>query len=142
MRNVLEFFLIRCKIIGTQQENEIMSYNTVLTQDHIAVTDGAKQKVVALLQEAGDQVEAVRVYVYGGGCSGMKYGMTFAEQKEPTDSLMEEGEVKIVVDPVALGFLKGAEIDYADDGVNASFVFNNVFQSVGGSGACGGCGAA
>ncbi len=119
-----------------------MSYNTVLTQDHIAVTDGAKQKVAELLQEAGDQVEAVRVYVYGGGCSGMKYGMTFAEQKEPTDSLMEEGEVKIVVDPVALGFLKGAEIDYADDGVNASFVFNNVFQSVGGSGACGGCGAA
>jgi iron-sulfur cluster assembly accessory protein len=119
-----------------------MSYSTVLTHDHIAVTESAKQKVVELLQEAGGQVEAVRVYVYGGGCSGMKYGMTFAEQKESTDSLMEEGEVKIVVDPVALGFLKGAEIDYADDGVNASFVFNNVFQAVGGSGACGGCGAA
>ncbi len=119
-----------------------MSYSSVLTQSHIAVTDNAKEKVAALLEEAGNQVEAVRVYVYGDGCSGMKYGMTFAEQKELTDALMEDGKVKIVVDPVALGFLKGAEIDYADDGVISSFVFNNVFQSVGGSGSCGGCGSA
>lgn len=119
-----------------------MNYSKELTFSHIAVTDSARQKVAALLEEAGNQVEAVRVYVYGGGCSGMKYGMTFAEQQENSDAMMEEGNMKIVVDPVALGFLKGAEIDYADDGVNASFVFNNVFQSVGGSGACGGCGSA
>ena len=119
-----------------------MNYSTELTPSHIAVTESAKQKVSDLLEEAGNQVEAVRVYVYGGGCSGMKYGMTFAEQKENSDAMMEEGKMKIVVDPVALGFLKGAEIDYADDGVNASFVFNNVFQAVGGSGACGGCGSA
>lgn len=119
-----------------------MNYSSVLTQSHIAVTDSAREKVAALLEEAGNQVEAVRVYVYGGGCSGMKYGMTFAEQKESGDAMMEEGKVKIVVDPIALGFLKGAEIDYADDGVNSSFVFNNVFQSVGGSGSCGGCGSA
>lgn len=119
-----------------------MTYSSVLTQEHIAVTKSAKEKVAALLSEAGTQVEAVRVYVYGGGCSGMKYGMTFAEQTESTDSMMEDKGVKIVVDPIALGFLKGAEIDYADDGVNASFVFNNVFQSVGGSGSCGGCGSA
>jgi len=119
-----------------------MTYSSVLTQSHIAVTDNAKEKVAALLEEAGNQVEAVRVYVYGGGCSGMKYGMTFAEQKESGDALMDDGTMKIVVDPIALGFLKGAEIDYADDGVNSSFVFNNVFQSVGGSGSCGGCGSA
>ncbi|GIT25750.1 MAG: hypothetical protein CM1200mP41_17940 [Gammaproteobacteria bacterium] len=46
------------------------------------------------------------------------------------------------MDPVALGYMHGAEIDYKDDGVNATFVFNNVFKSVGGSGACGGCGGA
>ena len=72
----------------------------------------------------------------------MKYGMTFAEQKENSDAMMEEGKMKIVVDPVAQGFLKGAEIYYADDGVNARFVLNNVFQAEGGSGACGGCGSA
>ena len=119
-----------------------MNYSSVLTESHIAVTNSSKEKVSALLEEAGNQVEAVRVYVYGGGCSGMKYGMTFAEQAEDSDAIMQEDGFKIVVDPIALGFLKGAEIDYADDGVNSSFVFNNVFQSVGGSGACGGCGSA
>ncbi len=117
-------------------------YSSVLTQEKLAVTPSAIDKVGALLKEAGDQVESVRVYVYGGGCSGMKYGMTFAETTLPSDSLLEQGDMRIVVDPVALGFLKGAEIDYADDGMNASFVFNNVFQAVGGSGACGGCGGA
>lgn len=119
-----------------------MNYSSVLTENHIAVTDSARQKVTALLEDAGNQIDAVRVYVYGGGCSGMKYGMTFAEQTEASDAVMQDGGFKIVVDPVALGFLKGAEIDYADDGVNSSFVFNNVFQSVGGSGSCGGCGSA
>lgn len=118
------------------------AYNTVLTQEKLAVTNAASEKVSTLLSEAGEQVDAVRVYVYGGGCSGMKYGMTFAETTLPTDSLMAEGDMRLVVDPVALGFLNGAEIDYADDGVNASFVFNNVFQAVGGSGSCGGCGGA
>lgn len=119
-----------------------MNYPTQLTPEHLTVTDSAKQKVSALLEEAGDQIAAVRVYVYGGGCSGMKYGMTFAEQVESSDCLMDEGGIKLVVDPIALGFLKGAEIDFSDDGMNTSFVFNNVFQSVGGSGACGGCGSA
>ncbi len=118
------------------------AYSDVLTQEQLNVTPMASEKVSALLQEAGDQMDAVRVYVYGAGCSGMKYGMTFAEEKLPTDSLMEQDGMRLVVDPVALGFLKGAEIDYADDGVNASFVFNNVFQAVGGSGSCGGCGGA
>ncbi len=118
------------------------SFNGVLSQEKLAVTPAATEKVGTLLKEAGDQVDSVRVYVYGAGCSGMKYGMTFAETTLPTDSMMTEGDMRIVVDPVALGFLKGAEIDYADDGVNASFVFNNVFQAVGGSGSCGGCGGA
>ncbi len=117
-------------------------YIDVLTDDQISVTDAAKEKVRDLLKDAGDQADAVRIYVYGGGCSGMNYGMTFAEEKAPSDSLMAEEDLRIVVDPIALGFLKGAEIDYADDGVNATFVFNNVFQSVGGSGACGGCSSA
>ena len=71
----------------------------------------------------------------------MNYGMTFSEDVETRDSVMDgENGFKLVVDPFALSFLEGAEVDYVDDGVNATFVFNNVFQSVGGSGACGGCG--
>ena len=73
----------------------------------------------------------------------MNYGMTFAEQVEGHDRLLEDPQgFRLVVDPVAYSFMEGAEIDFVDDGVSSTFVFNNVFQAVGGSGACGGCGGA
>lgn len=114
-----------------------------LTSGDLTVTDSAKSKIANLVTETNGEVEAVRIYVSGGGCSGMNYGMTFAEKKEDIDSVMaDDSGFRLLIDPVALGFLEGAEVDYVDDGVNASFVFNNVFQAVGGSGACGGCGGA
>ena len=118
-------------------------YNHILDGGDLAVTDSARAKIASLVQDTNGEVSAVRIYVSGGGCSGMNYGMTFAEKEDLLDSVMSDGSgFKLVVDPVALGFLEGAEVDYVDDGVNASFVFNNVFQAVGGSGACGGCGGA
>ena len=114
-----------------------------LNRDDLTVTDTARSKIANLVTETNGEVEAVRIYVSGGGCSGMNYGMTFAEKKEDIDSVMsDDSGFKLLIDPVALGFLEGAEVDYVDDGVNASFVFNNVFQAVGGSGSCGGCGGA
>ena len=111
--------------------------------DELAVTDAAKAKIAELLENADDTISAVRVFISGGGCSGMNYGMTFAEAPDDRDSVLEDEQgCRLLVDPVALAYMKGAEIDYADDGVNATFVFNNVFQAVGGSGACGGCGGA
>ena len=117
------------------------TYSQVLTGDDLTVTESAKQKIASLVNDTNGEVSAVRIYVTGGGCSGMNYGMTFAESEAAIDSVMSDDQgFKLVVDPIALGFLGGAEVDYVDDGVNASFVFNNVFQSVGGSGSCGGCG--
>ena len=118
-----------------------VEYNHALTATELAVTDAARARIAGLVQDTQGDAEAVRIYVTGGGCSGMNYGMTFAESVAAGDSVMggEDG-FKLVVDPIALSFLRGAEVDYVDDGVNASFVFNNVFQAVGGSGACGGCG--
>ena len=73
----------------------------------------------------------------------MNYGMTFAESADDRDSVLEYSQgCRLLVDPVALSYIQGAEIDYVDDGVSATFVFNNVFKAVGGSGACGGCGGA
>ena len=116
-------------------------YTQTLTDTDLMVTADARQRITGLVADTGGEAEAVRIYVSGGGCGGMNYGMTFAEQAETTDSVMaDENGFKLVVDPVAFSFLKGAEVDYVDDGVNASFVFNNVFQAIGGSGACGGCG--
>ena len=119
------------------------NYDQVLTQSELTVTDNAMAKIASLVGDTDGEVSAVRIYVSGGGCSGMNYGMTFAEKEDAIDSVMSgENGFKLVVDPIALGFLEGAEVDYVDDGLNASFVFNNVFQAVGGSGACGGCGGA
>ena len=116
-------------------------YSHQLTDSDIDVTATARDKIAALIGDTNGEASAVRIYVSGGGCSGMNYGMTFAEQEDGRDSVMTGDQgFKLVVDPFALSFLGGAEVDYVDDGVNATFVFNNVFQAVGGSGACGGCG--
>ena len=116
-------------------------YSQILTESDLVVTDTAKDKISKLINDTNGDASAVRIYVSGGGCSGMNYGMTFTENAEAIDSMMnDDNGFKLVVDPFALSFLGGAEVDYVDDGVNATFVFNNVFQAVGGSGACGGCG--
>lgn len=116
-------------------------YQHQLTEDDLQVTQAARDKIAALIEDTHGEAGAVRIYVSGGGCSGMNYGMTFAESEDEKDSTMRDGSgFKLVVDPVALSFLGGAQVDYVDDGMSATFVFNNVFQSVGGSGACGGCG--
>lgn len=116
-------------------------FDQLLHDEDLQVTQSAREKITGLIQDTKGEAEAVRIYVTGGGCSGMNYGMTFADKAEARDSIMQgQDGFKLVVDPVALSFLGGAEVDYVDDGINTTFVFNNVFQSVGGSGACGGCG--
>ena len=112
---------------------------TELSADSLTVTASAREKITQLLADADDGLSAVRVFVSGGGCGGMNYGMTFAESVGSKDRTMsDESGFALVVDPIAYSYIHGAEIDFKDDGVSASFVFN----SVGGSGACGGCGGA
>ena len=115
-------------------------FSTQLT-DQIKVSDEAVKQLLALT-ESEDGVTGVRIFVSGGGCSGMTYGMTFVDQATPYDSIFEKDGLKVHVDAVALGYLEGVEIDYQTNGANASFVFKNVFANTGGGGTCGGCGAA
>jgi iron-sulfur cluster insertion protein len=118
------------------------AFHSELSSDTMTVTDIAFEKLTELLGQVEDEVAGIRVFVHGGGCSGLSYGMTYAEDQRPTDSVLSRGDTRILVDPVALGYLQGCEIDYREGPTGASFVFNNVFQAVGGSGACGGCGGA
>ena len=109
----------------------------------ISVTASAKAKIAELLSNSDESHSAVRVFVSGGGCGGMSYGMTFAESVAGKDRFLnDETGFALTIDPVAFSYLQGAEIDFQDSDVNATFVFNNVFQAVGGSGACSGCGGA
>ncbi len=111
--------------------------------EDLAITDAARSKITDLIASQGDNIDSVRVYVAGGGCGGMNYGMTFADEVDSRDTVIEEGGgFRMVIDPLAMAYMQGAEIDYTEDGPNSTFVFNNVFKAVGGSGACGGCGGA
>ncbi len=117
-------------------------FNPRMTQAEVRVTPKAKEQLIGLLKQVDDDdIEAVRVFVSGGGCGGMTYGMTFTDRRTDYDCVLEEDGLKIYVDSVALGYLRGVEIDYVERPMGASFVFNNVFASTGGSGGCKACGA-
>jgi iron-sulfur cluster insertion protein len=109
----------------------------------LQITPSARTKLAELLAEAGDEASAIRVFVSGGGCGGMAYGMTYADQTTDYDHVIETPELKVVVDAVALNFLQGAEIDFTADSLNPAFVFRNAYTApkVGGGGCgSGGCG--
>ena len=120
--------------------SSVPAYKETLT-DEINVTPAAQEKLVELLNSE-DEVNAVRIFVSGGGCGGMTYGMTFAESPSPLDSVYQHDGLAVYIDAVALNYLEGVEIDYVQQGLGASFVFKNVFAATGGSGACSACGAA
>ena len=114
-----------------------------ISASEMTLTPAAQEQMAALLAQVDDEdIEAVRVFVTGGGCGGMTYGMTFTDRRTAYDCVLEEGGVKVYVDAVAINYLRGVEIDYVDRPMGASFVFNNVFASTGGSGVCRACGAA
>ena len=106
-------------------------------KEGVTVTEAALEKIESMCLE--NNMEAVRPYVYGGGCSGMAHSLTFAESKEERDI---EVAPHVFIDPIAYQFMEGATIDYDTSGMNPTFVFMDVFKEQGGSGTCGGCGAA
>ena len=114
-------------------------FSTAIT-DEIKMSGAAAEQMKGLMAGAEDGIEGIRVFVTGGGCGGMTYGMTYADATHPYDKVLEGDGYKLMVDAIALSYLKGCDIDFVENGLNASFVFNNVFQAVGGTGACGGCG--
>ena len=121
---------------------ETVDFSKQITDSEIRVTESAVTKMAELIDMTDEDVCGIRVYVAGGGCGGMTYGMTYAESETDYDKVLDCKNFRLFADVVALQYLDGAEIDYVDDGIQATFVFHNVFQSVGGTGACGGCGAA
>ena len=91
----------------------------------IVFTNAAARKVHELIQEEDNPDLMLRVFVSGGGCSGFQYGFTFDEKKEEGDSSVENHGVTLVVDPMSVQYLMGAEIDYKEDLQGAQFVIRN-----------------
>ena len=118
------------------------SFVVSLSNDDLEVTQSAQEKLIEIVSQSDEDVSAIRIYVGGGGCGGMSYGMTFTDQQTDFDTVQQFDGFKLYVDVVAMNYLRGAQIDYIQEVGRERFVFNNVFAETGGSGACGGCGAA
>jgi len=91
----------------------------------LVFTDAAATKVSELIQDEDNPNLKLRVFISGGGCSGFQYGFTFDEKIEEGDSSVENQGVTLVVDPMSVQYLMGAEIDYKEDLQGAQFVIRN-----------------
>ncbi|MGB5733078.1 MAG: iron-sulfur cluster insertion protein ErpA [Thiohalocapsa sp.] len=91
----------------------------------LVFTTHAAAKVADLIAEEGNPELKLRVYIQGGGCSGFQYGFTFAEAVEDGDTEVVTDGVTLLVDPMSLQYLTGAEIDYTEGLQGAQFVIRN-----------------
>ena len=125
----------------------------------ITLTDKAATELKDLIQSQGQENAALRVWVQGGGCSGLSYGMALdSEAPDETDQVFEHEGVKIYVDPMSLNYMDGSSVDYVDDVLGGGFKIENPnavsgcgcgssFKTADSEGAaagggCGGCGNA
>ncbi len=117
---------------------EVMVTTPNIPSMQVELTDSAANKIKELIQEEGNTDLMLRVYITGGGCSGFQYGFAFEEEQNPDDIAIEklvkstadshntDGiTVKLLVDPMSLQYLVGAEIDYKEDVSGSQFVIRN-----------------
>jgi iron-sulfur cluster insertion protein len=91
----------------------------------LVFTDAAAHKVKTLIDEEGDDSLMLRVFISGGGCSGFQYGFTFDQAETDGDTVVENLGVKLLIDPMSIQYLTGAEIDYSEGLEGAQFVIRN-----------------
>ncbi|MBK8157508.1 MAG: iron-sulfur cluster insertion protein ErpA [Rhodospirillaceae bacterium] len=91
----------------------------------VTVSDNAAKRIATLIQMEGDADLMLRLSVSGGGCSGFQYGFSFDKSQQQDDRVFERNGVKVVIDDTSLELLAGAEIDFVEDLVGASFQIRN-----------------
>ena len=101
----------------------------------VKLTDAAAARIRDIMADAEGKYQGVRVGVTNGGCAGMSYTMDYAEDIRPLDEVVEDKGVRIFIEPKAILFLIGTEMDFVTEKLGARFVFNNPNQTA----ACG-CG--
>jgi iron-sulfur cluster assembly protein len=93
------------------------------------LTDAAADRIKAIIAKADRPIAGVRVGVKNGGCAGMSYTMEYAAEAAKFDELVEDKGVKLLIDPKAVLFLLGTEMDFKIDKLSSTFVFNNPNQT-------------
>ena len=101
----------------------------------MTLTEAAAERVRQIMAKSDRPVAGLRIGVKNGGCAGMEYTLDWADEQKPFDEVIEDKGVKVLIDPKAVMFLLGTEMDYQAGQLKSGFVFNNPNQT----GACG-CG--
>ena len=91
----------------------------------ISLSNNAANRIKEIMSNAEKNSIGVRVGVKSGGCAGMSYVMEYAKKIDPSDELIEDKGVKVFIDPGAIMYLLGTEMDYKKEQFSSSFVFNN-----------------
>jgi iron-sulfur cluster assembly protein len=95
----------------------------------VRLTEAAATRIQEIMANADTQYLGVRVGVTNGGCAGMSYTMDYAREAKPFEEVMEDKGVKVFIDPKAILFLIGTELDFVKEKLGARFVFNNPNQT-------------
>ena len=98
---------------------------TIEQERRITVSESAARRIAALKVQESAEGAFLRIAVSGGGCSGFQYGLSFDDHQNPDDRVFERDGIVVVVDEVSLDLLAGAEIDFVEDLMGASFQIKN-----------------
>ena len=96
-----------------------------MNQQIIKLSDNAANRIKEIMSSADSKTIGVRVGVKSGGCAGMSYIMEYAKEIKPNEEIVEEKGVKVLIDPKAIMYLLGTEMDYKTDKFSSQFVFKN-----------------
>ena len=96
-----------------------------MTKAPITLTDTALERVKTLLADRGKPSFGIRISIRTKGCSGLSYSLEYADDKHPLDEMMEVNGVTILIDPKAILFILGTEMDYVEEKMQSGFVFQN-----------------
>jgi iron-sulfur cluster assembly accessory protein len=97
----------------------------MIEQATVTLTSDALTQLRTLLARENNPALALRVFVSGGGCSGMQYGMAFDDAVRPMDEVVENDGVRVLVDEMSAPYIRGSEIDYVDSLMGAGFTVHN-----------------
>lgn len=111
--------------INQEQKVEVMDVMDKETVETITLTDAAVNMVHSLLEQKNVPNHGLRVFVSGGGCSGMQYGMALEEEARQYDHVIEKKGIKVFIDPTSMMYLEGATIDYVDSLMGGGFSIDN-----------------
>ena len=96
-----------------------------MSKQVITLSDRAADRVKEIMAQTKEPIVGVRVGVTSGGCAGMSYVMEYAKQVNPNDEIIEDKGVKVLIDPKAIMYLLGTEMDYKKEELSSTFVFKN-----------------